>query len=798
MVRITSKVLSLYHSIAAVHFLADRPAIGQRALSMRTKQQIDISQLTTRCRLAIAMSIAGSCVALAFFFSFHSAQRSITLDLAVSALVAGYGFLALMSRKWISEDNKEFRYPNSMRSLVATQLWLGTAWAVLLVLAIKVANGDQRCMIYATTIALMSTTMVSGPARYSFSAWTPITVGAFITIFFDPSGFYEPIMIALVSYSFLTFYIILMICKQFFEKEKNLFEIKRHAETIELLLKDFQDGSGSFLWETNAEHGIKDFGGNVIFGSIEVNPVGLHFIQFLRLVLGRCRLEMPNELDDPVSIIRERLVSARPFKDIILRQDSMQFSFVWAISGKPIFDEFGQLCGFRGLWSDVTAREEFNKALTLAACQDGLTKLFNRTAFRQKLSHICKGDHSSEASLLCLDLDQFKRVNDDFGHPTGDELLIQVAQELKCCVSLDDQVFRIGGDEFAIILSTGGYHYASAVAQRVIDRLSIPFSINDLRLRIGTSIGISRLPVGDVEPDEMHRNADAALYHSKACGKASYTFFEDIKKRPFSLQNAIEMELRSQIPLDQLHLVFEPILNLETRKIISAEALLRWRHPRLGTIAPNIFIPMIEKTGQISRVGLFAIEQALRILAKLPDQVAISVNISPLQLSDIDLPRKISSAIAAAAIHPKRLELEITESSLLERDLQRLQILEQIRALGCGIALDDFGTGYASLLLLEQFPFSKIKIDRSFVRGQGDEVRRHLILTSIIKLATDLGICIVAEGIETLEQAWTMREFGCLLGQGFGFFPSLSEENFFMTVAEEAFFTGGAPVKHVA
>jgi len=744
------------------------------------------------------MSIAGSSVALAFFLSFQPAQRGITLDLTVGGLLAGYGFLAFKSRKWISEENKDCSYLSSMRILVTIQLWLGTAWAVLLILAVQIADDDQRRMIYAITIALMSTTMVAGPARYSLSFWTPVTIGAFITISIDPGGFYAPVLIALVSYSILTFYIILVICRQFLQKEVNFFEIKRHSETIELLLKDFQDGSGSFLWETNAVFQIKEFGGREIFGGSEFNPIGLHFIEFLRMILDRHRQDIPNEMDDPLSLIEESFNFAKPFKEIILRQDRMKGNFVWAISGKPIFDDVGQLSGFRGVWSDVTAREEFRRALTLAACQDGLTKLYNRTAFRQKLTQVCQGDHSSEASLLCLDLDQFKRVNDDFGHPTGDALLILVSQVLKSCVSHDDQVFRIGGDEFAIILSTGGSDYSSSVAQKVIDRLTIPFAINDLCLRIGISIGIALLPVGDVEPDEMHRNADAALYHSKTSGKASYTFFEDIDKKPQSLESAIEIELRSQIPLDQLYLVFEPILNLETRKIISAEVLLRWKHPRLGVIKPNTFIPIIEKTGQISRVGLFAIEQAVRIVAKLPEQISISVNISPLQLADIDLPRKILSAIEAAGIHPKRIELEITESSLLERDLQKLEVLDQIRALGCGIALDDFGTGYASLLLLEQFPFSKIKVDRSFVRGQGDDVRRHLILTSIIRLANDLGICVVAEGIETLEQAWTMREFGCLLGQGFGFFPSLPEEKFFMTVAEEVLSAYSAPITNVS
>jgi diguanylate cyclase (GGDEF)-like protein len=766
------------------------------------RRKINISQLTARCRITMIMCVAGSIIDYTYFFSFKADRRTWPLLFGAAMVPLTYVLLARACQNWLAMPDQNARYVQSMRRIICLQVALGISWSVLMISVIRVADEDQRRMVYALAIALISTSMVSGPARYSFSFWVPITLGAFITIWADPGHFYMPILIALICYTILSAYSIVSMNRKLFEREKSLFEIERHSETIELLLQDFQDGSGSFLWETCPAQMITEFSGShEAFAAARVNPLGMPFTRFIEALAVTGRGSQA-ETDPAVSIIARHFKDEAAFKEIILKQETAGQTLWWAVSGKPLFDQAGRLTGFRGLWSDVTDREEYKNALKFAADRDYLTKLYNRSAFNDILLSTCQSATNTNASLLCVDLDHFKRVNDNFGHSIGDNLLIAVSKRLHLCIRSEDHVFRLGGDEFAILLSSGGRAQAAGVARRIIEQISRPFVISGVRLQIGASIGIALLSAADADPDTWHRHADTALYRSKVNGKCTYSFFGDGAEDPFSMRRNIALEMHESVPLDQLFLVFQPIVDLETRRIVAAEALLRWRHPVFGVVLPQDFVPILEKGGQIARVGAFVIEQATRVAARLRPDIIVSINISPLQLADIDLPRKILAALDAAGLASSRIELEITESSLLEKDLQKLEVLRQIRTLGCGIALDDFGTGYASLLLLEQFPFSKIKIDGSFVREPGDDARRHLILNSIIKLANDLGICVAAEGIETAKQAQTVHELGCLLGQGFYFFPGLQEEAFLATAAAEGFATeaaaDGAPAPPVA
>jgi diguanylate cyclase (GGDEF)-like protein len=740
------------------------------------------------------MSLAGSIIIYTYFFSFRPDQRDWPLTLGAFSVLLMYVLLARACQKWLAVPDKDAFYVQSMRRIIGLQVALGISWSVLMISAVRVADDDQRRMIYALAIALISTTMVSGPARYSFSFWVPVTIGAFITMWADPGHFYLPILIALVCYTLLSAFSIFSMNEKLFEREKNLFEIERHSETIELLLQDFQDGSGSFLWETNAELVITEFSGShEAFGAARLSPLGTPFICFIKTLVAQGRDGESAETDPGVSLIARHCKESMAFKEVILRQEAAGQTLWWAVSGKPLFDAAGRITGFRGLWSDVTDREEYKNALKFAADRDYLTKLYNRSAFNDILLSSCQGGKNVTASLICIDLDHFKRVNDNFGHSIGDNLLIAVSKRLYLCIRAEDHVFRLGGDEFAILLCNGGRGQAAGVARRVIEQISRPFVISGVRLQIGASIGIALMPAEAADPDTWHRHADTALYHSKANGKCTYSFFEEGAEDPFSSRK-IALQMDESVALDQLFLVFQPIVDLRTRRIVAAEALLRWRHPVFGIVQPQDFVPILEKSGQIARVGAFVIEQATRVAARLRPDIIVSINISPLQLADIDLPRKLLSALDAAGLAAGRIELEITESSLLEKDLQKLEVLRQIRTLGCGIALDDFGTGYASLLLLEQFPFSKIKIDGSFVREPGDDARRHLILTSIIKLANDLGICVAAEGIEAEKQARTVFELGCQLGQGFHFSPGLTEEVFLAAASAAGVSAPEAPV----
>ncbi len=742
------------------------------------KRRIFVAQLTARSRLAKMMCVAGAVVAFTYFLSFTPAQRTPLADFGAACILLMYLLMFLLSQHWLAAADKPASYVPAMRRMIALQVLLGVSWSVLMVSAVHGAGSNERSMVYALAIALMSTTMVSGPAKYAFAFWLPVTLGAFVTLWSDPAHFYLPVFVALISYTVLTAYSILSMNHKLFEREINLFDVERHSATIQLLLRDFQDGSGSFLWETDATLKITELTANrKLLGDSLPDPAGMDFVAFVTEVAAQGGGNRCTPPEPAIGLIAGKLADATPFKEVILKQNAPNGTVWWAISGKPIFDERGTLSGFRGLWSDVTDREDYKNALQFAANRDYLTKVFNRAAFNEMLVARCR-DGGEGASLLCVDLDYFKRVNDNFGHNIGDELLVAVAHRLAACVRPEDHVFRLGGDEFAIILTGGGLTVANAVATRILDQLCQPFVVNNVRLQIGASLGIALIPTGGADPDTLHRRADSALYRSKSNGKCSFTLFDEAFENPVSINQAIETDTRSPIPLDEFFLVYQPIVELETRRIIGGEALLRWRHPRLGILSPGDFIPFVEKTGQIANVGMFALEQAMSCAAQLRPGLVLSINISPIQLADIDLPRKIAANLAAAKLRPNQIEFEITESSLLERDIQKLEVLQNISKLGCGIVLDDFGTGYASLLLLDQFPFSKIKIDGSFVREHGYDTRGHLILTSMIRLATDLGIRVAAEGIETAGQARNMHQLGCYFGQGYYFHRALPTQDF--------------------
>jgi predicted signal transduction protein with EAL and GGDEF domain len=352
-----------------------------------------------------------------------------------------------------------------------------------------------------------------------------------------------------------------------------------------------------------------------------------------------------------------------------------------------------------------------------------------------------------------------------------------VAERLRALAREADMVARMGGDEFAILQSGVGQPAdAGSLARRVIESVSQPYEIDGQQVNIGTSIGIAIGPGDGPNPDVLMRNADLALYRAKQDGRGAFRFFEPEMDAQMQERRSMEVDLRRALNAGQFELHYQPIVNLATNEISAFEALIRWHHPQKGLIAPNTFIPLAEEIGFIVPLGEWAMRQACATAARWPGDVKVAVNLSPVQFRSPGLVQVIVGALAASGLPPERLELEITETILLQDNESTLGMLYQLRELGVMIAMDDFGTGYSSLSYLQSFPFDRIKIDRSFVKDIGDGVGSINIVRAVVAMAKGLGMATTAEGVETEEQRCSVQSEGCTEMQGFLFSKALPAE----------------------
>jgi diguanylate cyclase (GGDEF)-like protein len=420
---------------------------------------------------------------------------------------------------------------------------------------------------------------------------------------------------------------------------------------------------------------------------------------------------------------------------------------------------------------DVTEQHRTEARIVYMARHDALTDLPNRMFLRERLENALAELRRSGRSLavLILDLDRFKEVNDTLGHPVGDALLKVVADRLRTCVRDGATVARLGGDEFAIVedVARAGTE-AAALAERIHRTLSEPFDLGDHQVAIGASIGIA-LPPGDgLDCDEIIRNADLALYRAKSERRGKHRFFEPEMDRLMQERRDLERELRNALINDEFELHYQPIVDVASGEICGCEALARWNHPRRGLVSPADFITLAEETGLIVPLGEWVIAAACREAANWPSEMRIAVNLSPAQLKSTELVSAVVRALAESGIAPGRLELEVTESVMMQDSTIAFAMLGRLHALGIRIALDDFGTGYSSLSFLQRFPFDKIKIDRSFVSELLDERdESRLIAQAVLRFAISLGKTTTAEGVETREQLELLRAERCTEVQGY-------------------------------
>ena len=437
---------------------------------------------------------------------------------------------------------------------------------------------------------------------------------------------------------------------------------------------------------------------------------------------------------------------------------------------------------------DLTERHRNEARIAHMAHHDALTDLPNRTLMRERLERALQSQRADDqVAVLCLDLDHFKAVNDTLGHPIGDALLRKVARRLLECVRESDTVARIGGDEFVVLQRTSDPTSQSAwLADRIIETLSAPYVVKGHEVNIGTSVGISVPMTPDISADTLIAQADMALYSAKGSGRGTYAFFEQEMNTRAHARRELERDLRSAVTNNELLLGYQPIIDLQTSEVSGVEALLRWQHPKRGVISPESFISIAEETGAIVEIGEWVLREACSEAASWPEHVSIAINLSPIQFKSPRLIVAVAEAIAAAGIAAQRVELEITESVLLQSSDKTLLILRGLRDLGVRISLDDFGTGYSSLSYLQNFVFDKIKIDRCFITDADGIGGGLAVIRAICGLGRSLGISVLVEGVETAAQVEIARREGCAEVQGYYFSPPVGSNEIGRMLLEPA------------
>ncbi|GMN14263.1 hypothetical protein MTsPCn7_20400 [Altererythrobacter sp. MTPC7] len=552
--------------------------------------------------------------------------------------------------------------------------------------------------------------------------------------------------------------------------ERNLADARIRNRAVDIL-NDYENTRQGWFWETDRR-------GQLTYLS---PPIAKHLGTTPEELLGRPILdlfEMGNDNREGERSVNFHLSARSAFQELAVQAATGDGERWWSISGRPVFDNFKNFCGFRGSGTDLTEKKRSQEHASRLAHFDSLTGLANRFQMSQTLNKILSSpqEQNRECAVFLLDLDRFKHVNDTLGHPAGDALLKQVSQRLDAAVGESGRVGRLGGDEFKVILP--GRNPRAMLAQLAADiirSLSQPYSIEGHRVVIGASIGIAISPDDAKDIDLIIRNADLALYAAKDGGRGRYHFYAKDLHSAAEERSKLEEDLREAIENDALDIQYQPVVECSSETITGFEALIRWFHPQQGAIRPDKFIPIAEDTGLIQDIGAWAIRRTCLDLASWPENIRCAVNVSPLQFSNPDLPNVITRAISDAGISPSRLELEITESVFLSDDEGTDAMFSALKKIGVRLALDDFGTGYSSLGYLKTAPFDKIKIDQSFVRGATQPGSRNgAIIASITSLAQALGMDTTAEGVETLDELDLVRMHGCSHVQGYIYDKPLS------------------------
>ena len=644
----------------------------------------------------------------------------------------------------------------------------GLIWAGSMLLL----SGSGRAAELVALWTLFSCIMVCGAISY---AATPLAATGFLaacigglTALFRGEA-QLPLLALATSYALSLLVACFLYARTFARQHSASAQLEEKSEVVSLLLREYEDGGSDWLWQTDAVRRLN--GVSPRFAeSLGREPAQLEGMLLVELLAGSA-WETGN-FDPGLRGLADHLKRRESFSNLILPVEVKGAVRWWELSASPRRDEDGVFLGFRGVGSDVTQQRESADRIAQLARFDPLTGLPNRSHLHDVLDQaMVTSGRRPGCAFLIIDLDRFKAVNDTLGHQIGDKLLSQVARRLRQICSGPEFCGRIGGDEFAVVIPHLSDEQAIArLASAIIGGLSRPYQVDTHTLHVGASVGSAISPQDGADSEALIRSADLALYRAKGEGGGGHCAYEPQLHAKAEERRKLELALREALEKDQLHVLYQPVVDAASGSVLGFEALLRWTHPEMGPISPVKFVPIAEEARLIGPIGEWVLRTACVEAVRWPDPVRIAVNVSAEQLIHPSFVAAVVSALAQSGLEPHRLELEVTESVFVNADAGAIKILDQLLALGIQLSLDDFGTGYSSLGYLSRTRFNTIKIDRSFVVGASNNKAESLaIIRAVVTLADSLGMATTAEGVETEVELAMVRQLGCRKVQGYYF-----------------------------
>jgi diguanylate cyclase (GGDEF)-like protein/PAS domain S-box-containing protein len=736
----------LRRHIAAMYDGSDREAAHLRA-----------AQLVTVLRLTPYAMLCNLGGALLVWWAFHPAPPA-----GMGAWVGMLALLALLStRSWWRTRHRHVETASSRATHRATRnaAALATVWSVMLLLWFPQASPAQQLVVAALFTGMLGAgTFMLSPLPYAALAYAVIhTVAALIAMWRTHDIAFLSVAGMLILYAPMVMLGSLAAWRKSAALISSQKDAQRQERMLTVLLQDFEQHADEALWETGSSGHLTHLSPRLaeLLGVAESDVRSQPLLPLLE-----------RRAVDGVEALQRALDAGHPFREqrlAVRHGDGVRHI---AVNGKRLLDERGRTLGWRGVIADVTDKVAAEWQLRQLAHTDSLTGLANRFTLRDALAGALR--QSDPGALLMVDLDHFKVVNDSLGHSAGDELLKCVAQRLRETLRTGDLVARLGGDEFAVLMThSGEAKEASTLAERLIDALQVPIDVQGRHLRVGASVGIALFDAAAGGVDDLLVQADTALYAAKEDGRGRHAFYSPAMGEHSRRRVAVEEGLRHAVLHEQLSLHWQPKVDIERWSISGVEALMRWEHPALGRVNPAEFIPIAEQTGLIDDIGRWALHEACRAAAGPLAGLCVAVNLSPAQLRDTRFVTHVRDALRESGLNPAMLELEITESVLMDDVQGALEQLHALRGLGVRVALDDFGVGYSSLAYLRRFPFDTLKIDRDFVNEVLLNKDARAIVRMIAQLASTLGMRTVCEGVETAQQLAVVAKAGCDEVQGY-------------------------------
>ena len=732
---------------------------GKRVISAQFRSADNVA------RLRQAMNLFG----LAFLWQVFGRSLSTMVLIPWSAALILLTSISVLSAAHRNSAGHREAKAHDLRRHGGLALCDGLLWAACMLLLSSQGGPTDLVAIWT----LFSCVMVCGAISY---AATPLAASGFLMpcilgmpALFNGDG-QLPLMLLAASYALLLLAGCYIHARTFARQHSASAQLEEKSEVVSLLLREYEDGASDWLWQTDAARRLS--GVSARFAeSLGREPRQLEGMLLVQLLAGEAWQK--GEFHSGLHSLADQLKRRESFSNLVLPVEVKGTVRWWELSASPRHDENGVFLGFRGVGSDVTAQRESADRIAQLASFDPLTGLPNRAHLRDVLEKAMAetGQRSPGCAFLMIDLDRFKAVNDSLGHQIGDKLLSQVAWRLRQICSGPEFCGRIGGDEFAVVIPRlYDEHAVARLAGAIIGGLSMPYQIDAHVLYVGASVGSAMSPTDGNASEALIRSADLALYRAKGEGGGLHCAYEPQLHAKAEERRRLELALREALDGDQLHVVYQPVVDAGSSEILGFEALLRWTHPEMGPVSPAKFIPIAEEARLIAPIGEWVLRTACAEAVRWPKPVRVAVNVSAEQLVHPSFVAAVVSALAQSGLEAQRLELEVTESVFVNADAGAIKILDQLLALGIQLSLDDFGTGYSSLGYLSRTRFNTIKIDRSFVVGASNNKAESLaIIRAVVTLAESLGMATTAEGVETEAELAMVQQLGCRKIQGFYF-----------------------------